>query len=272
MDFVKMQGLGNDFIIIDDRDEELSYEYEKIAVNICDRKFGVGADGLIIINNSQKADYKMLIINQDGSSANMCGNAIRCLSRYLIVENLINSSTIEIETLSGIKKTYILDNGLVRVNMGKPSYNGKDIKLLDREYLIDEEVVFNDKKIRLTALNMGVPHCVIISTKYKTDFGKFIEKNNLFIEGINVNFIEVINRQEIFVKTWERGVGETLACGTGCCASVAALNKLVIVDNNVLVRTLGGKLNIEIIEEDIYMTGEAKFICKGSLLYNPREK
>lgn len=263
MEFVKMQGLGNDFIIIDDRDENLKISYEEIARKICNRRFGVGADGLIILKNSEKAQYKMLIINQDGSQVKMCGNGIRCLTKYLMVENLINSSTIEIETLSGIKEINILKNELIRVNMGKPSYLGSDINLFNKKSLIDEEVVFNEEKIRITALNMGVPHCVLINTKYKTDFGKNIEKNNLFIEGTNVNFVEVINREEIFVKTWERGVGETLACGTGCCASVAVLNKFKIVDNDVLVKTLGGSLNIEIIEGDVYMTGEAKLICKG---------
>lgn len=266
MEFIKMHGLGNDFILIDDRLEKLNGSYKEIALRICNRRFGVGADGLVILKNSNKADFKMIIINQDGSEANMCGNAIRCLTKYLIVEKFINSSTIEIDTLSGIKKVDILDNGLLRVNMGKPSYLGEDIKLLDKESLINEELIFNKEKVRITALNMGVPHCVIINTKYTTDFGEFIEKNNLFIEGTNVNFVEVISREEIFVRTWERGVGQTLACGTGACASVAVLNKLRVVDNTVLVKTLGGSLNIEIIKENVYMTGEANLICKGEFV------
>lgn len=266
MEFIKMQGLGNDFILIDDRKEKLNLSYKDLAKKICNRRFGVGADGLVILKKSKKADFKMIIINRDGSEAEMCGNAIRCLSKYLIVEKYTNSSTIKIETLSGIKYIEILKNKLIRVNMGKPSYLGKDIKLLNKESLINEELIFNEEKVRVTALNMGVPHCVLINTNYKTDFGKVIEKNNLFIEGINVNFVELINRKEIFVKTWERGVGETLSCGTGMCAAFSVLNRLKLVEDEVLVRALGGSLNIEINKDDVYMTGDASFICKGDFV------
>ena len=259
-----MQGLGNDFILIDDRKEKIKISYNELAKRICNRRFG--ADGLVVLKDSEKADFKMIIINQDGSEAEMCGNAIRCLIKYLIVEKITNSSTIKIETLSGTKFVEKLKNELIRVNMGKPSYLGKDIKLLNKESLINEELLVNGENIRITALNMCVPHCILINTNYETDFGRFIEKNNLFIEGTNVNFVEVINRKEIFVRTWERGVGETLACGTGMCASFSVLNRLNLVENKVLVKALGGSLNIEINKDDVYMTGDANFICTGNFV------
>jgi diaminopimelate epimerase len=267
-----MQGLGNDFIIIEDYNDKFINNEIEIAIKVCHRRFGVGADGLVIIRKSKIADSKMIIINSDGSRANMCGNAIRCFAKYLYEVKNINNDEITIETGDGVKKVnLILHNNnveLVRVNMGKGSFDGKDIFLRDKNTLIDEEVIINNKVYKLTSLLMGVPHTILINNKdeYSIEDGTIIEKCELFTEGTNVNLVKRFDYNNIEVRTWERGVGATLACGTGCCASVVALNKLGMCSNKVNVKTLGGPLVVEIINDEVYMIGEANFICKGELL------
>lgn len=273
MNFIKMQGLGNDFILIEDRNELLINREIELAKKVCHRRFGVGADGLVIIRNSRVADAKMVIINNDGSRANMCGNAIRCLAKYLYEVKMINKDEIAVETGDGIKYVNVkLHNNkvnLVRVNMGKASFKGEDILLNSKDRLIDEEVIISNKKYRLTSLLMGVPHTILINdnNEYTIDDAEIVENYNLFIEGTNVNLVNIIDMNNINVLTWERGAGATLACGTGCCASVVALNKLEICSNNVKVTTLGGALEVELKDGDVYMIGEAKFICRGELFY-----
>lgn len=271
MNFIKMQGLGNDFIfIIDNKNEFIDNEIE-IAKKVCDRRFGIGADGLVIIRKSNIADAKMVIINSDGSRANMCGNAIRCFAKYLYEINSIDKSIISIETGDGIKNVELKTNNnkveLIKVNMGKASFSGEDISLRNKKDLINEEVKIGEKTYKLTTLLMGVPHTILINNndEYTIEEGKIIEKYNLFIDGTNVNFIKIIDKQNIEVRTWERGAGATLACGTGCCASVAALKKLGLCDDKVKVKTLGGSLEVEVVNDEVYMIGAADFICKGEL-------
>ena len=273
MRFTKMQGLGNDFIFIEDFEEKILQNEIEIAKKICNRRFGIGADGLIIIRRSEVADSKMIIINSVGSRANMCGNATRCFAKYIYENNICEKNSINIETGDGIKEAkLIIDNSnkveLVTVNMGKPSFKGEDIPLKSKDSLINEELEINNKKFKLTSLLMGVPHTIIINNKneYSIKDGETIEKYDIFIEKTNVNFVKIINNESIEVKTWERGAGATLACGTGCCASVVALNKLNLIGNKAKVLTLGGELLIEIIDNNVYMTGKAEFICKGELL------
>lgn len=273
MRFTKMQGLGNDFIFIEDMDNKLLELEIEIAKKVCDRRFGVGADGLVLIRKSEKADAKMLIINNDGSRANMCGNATRCFAKYLYEENIVKKDIIEVETGDGVKAIKLLLNNedkvkLVEVNMGKASFEGKDIPLKEKENLINEDIIINGKKYTLTSLLMGVPHTVLINNndEYSIKDGRIIEKYEIFLENTNVNFVKVSNKENIEVQTWERGAGATLACGTGCCASVVALNKLKLIASKVKVKTLGGGLTIEIKDNEVYMTGEAEFICKGELL------
>lgn len=272
MNFIKMQGLGNDFIFIIDYENEIVSEEIEIAKRVCHRKFGVGADGLVIIRKSNIADAKMVIINSDGSRANMCGNAIRCFAKYLYEMGVVSKDVVSIETGDGVKNVKLTINSrnkveLVRVNMGKPSFNGNDIHIKNKDSLINERVNINGKEYKLSSLLMGVPHTIIIdnSGEYNVHEGRHIEKNKLFIEGTNVNFVKIINENNIEVRTWERGAGSTLACGTGCCASVVALEKLGLCSNKVNVVTLGGNLLVEIIDEEVYMTGTAEFICKGEL-------
>ncbi|MBE6054152.1 MAG: diaminopimelate epimerase [Clostridium sartagoforme] len=272
MNFIKMEGLGNDFILIEDTKELLIDKEIEIAKKVCNRRFGVGADGLVIVRNSSIADAKMIIINSDGSRANMCGNAIRCFSKYLYEITNIKKEEMQIETADGIKNVSLsLNNNnvsLVKVNMGKASFKGQDILLNYMEKLIDEDVIINNKSYKLTSLLMGVPHTILINdnNQYSIEDGKIIEKHNLFIEGTNVNLVNILDYNNIEVQTWERGAGATLACGTGCCASVVALNKMGLCSKDVKVKTLGGSLQVQLNNEDVYMIGEAKFICKGQLL------
>lgn len=272
MNFIKMQGLGNDFIFIIDLENELIENETEIAKKVCHRRFGIGADGLIVIRKSKIADAKMVIINSDGSRANMCGNAIRCFAKYIYESGLVENKLISIETGDGIKyvELYVDDSHkveLVKVNMGKASFDGKDIPLNNKDSLINEVVEINEKEYKLTTLLLGVPHTILINNndEYSISEGKIIERSNLFGEGSNVNFVKVIDTNNIEVRTWERGAGATLACGTGCCASVVALKKLGLCSNKVSVETLGGNLVVEIINEDVYMIGSAEFICKGEL-------
>lgn len=270
MNFTKMQGLGNDFIFIEDYDEVLLKDEIEIAKKVCDRRFGIGADGLVLVRKSKIADSKMIIINSDGSRANMCGNATRCFAKYLYENKLVLKDSISIETGDGVKVASIILNQenkvqAVRVNMGSPSFLGEDIPLNNKRNLIDESVKIGDREYKLTALLMGVPHAVIVDKDniYDVSEGRFIEKHNLFLEGINVNFVDIFDLENVTVRTWERGAGATLACGTGCCASIVALEKLGLCKSKVNVKTLGGNLLVEIIEGDVYMTGSAEFICKG---------
>lgn len=273
MRFTKMQGLGNDFIFIEDFEEKILVNEIEIAKKLCHRRFGIGADGLVIIRKSEDADAKMVIINNDGSRANMCGNATRCFAKYMYENNLIKRNKIKIETGDDIKEAKLLINNndkveFITVNMGKASFKGEDIPLKNKNSLINEELEINNKKFKLTSLLMGVPHTIIINNKneYSIEDGEIIENNEIFIEKTNVNFVKIINSENIEVKTWERGVGATLACGTGCCASVVALNKLNLLKKKVKVVTLGGELLIEIINNYVYMSGKAEFICKGEVL------
>lgn len=273
MKFVKMQGLGNDFIIIENINGSFKGNEVEFAKRICHRKFGVGADGLVIIEKSIIADAKMIIINSDGSRANMCGNAIRCVGKYIYEFMKIKKNKLSIETGDGVKYINLsIDNEkvtLITVNMGKASFDGKDILLNNRENLINEEVIIENKNYTLTSLLVGVPHTILVNDKneYSIKDGKIIEKSYLFKEGSNVNIVDIIDETSIKVHTWERGAGETLACGTGCCASVVALNKLGLCSDCVDVKTNGGNLKVEIKENIIYMIGIADFICKGEVVY-----
>lgn len=273
MRFTKMQGLGNDFIFIEDFEEKILKSEIEIAKKVCDRRFGIGADGLVIIRKSENADAKMIIINSDGSRANMCGNATRCFAKYIYENGYIKKDIIKIETGDGIKEAKLVIDSkdkvkVITINMGEPSFDGKDIPLKNKNSLINEDIEINNRKFNLTSLLMGVPHTILIDNKseYSINDGEIIEKHDIFLENTNVNFVKVISDEIIEVKTWERGAGATLACGTGCCASVVALNKLDLLKDRVIVKTLGGNLLIEIIENNVYMTGEAEFICKGELL------
>lgn len=273
MDFYKMHGAGNDFIFIKDFNFEITEECE-IAKKICDRHYGIGADGLVIVRKSEIADSKMVIINSDGSRANMCGNAIRCFGKYVYENGIINKTNFSVETGDGVKNIeLIIENDkvkYVKVFMGNPSYDGKDIPLNFDGNIIDSNIEIDNKSYRITALLMGVPHTVVFddNDEYEVhEDGAAIEKFNLFKEGTNVNFVKIVDRNHITVNTWERGAGATLACGTGCSASVVVAKKLGLVDKNaeIIVKAPGGELIIDLVGNDVYMKGPAEFVFEGKI-------
>lgn len=272
MKFTKMQGIGNDFIFIEDLDNTLESSEIDIAKKLCDRHFGIGADGLIIIRNSKSSDMKMTIINSDGSRANMCGNAIRCFGRYIYDKGYVKNKCFTVETDDGEKEiTLIFENEQfigAKVYMGKPSFEGDKIPLENMKELIDETININNKDYNLTSVLVGVPHTIIIEDKdgYNVEEGKFIEKFHIFSEGTNVNFVKVINKDHIKVETWERGAGATLACGTGTCASAVVAHKFGLINKKVLATLKGGELIIEVEDDGVYMTGNAEYICTGETI------
>ena len=273
MHFTKMQGIGNDFIMVENFKNEVQNK-NNLAKKLCDRHFGIGADGLVFIENSNIADLKMRVVNSDGSNAEMCGNAIRCFSKYAYEKNIIKKDTLDIETPAGIMKAKLsVENDMVstvRISMGKPSYDKKLIpfngELNNKAYSLD----IGGKKYEITTLLMGVPHTVLFSGEISDgdviQYGRYIEKLPLYPQGTNVNFVNVIDDRTISIRTWERGAGLTFACGTGACASVAASYLNNKTGRKVKVKLMKGEL---IIEQDvngyIYMEGPASTVYEGDV-------
>lgn len=266
--FVKMHGAGNDFIVFEDLNNKY-LDLKTLAKALCDRHFGIGGDGLLVVKKSDIADIKMEIINADGSYAEMCGNGIRCFAKFVYEEKIRNKEVMHIETGDGVKtaKLFIEDDKVEKVciNMGKPSFNPLDFKYDGKEEVINKTVNINNKDYNITSMLMGVPHTVIIDYEDITpvEEGRSIEKHPSFLQGTNVNFCKVIDRNNMEVRTWERGAGATLACGTGSCASVVAANKLGLIDNKVNVKIPGGELFIEITDDGVLMTGPCKIVFRG---------
>lgn len=269
--FTKMQGTGNDFIVIEDFDLKLLNEQDKLAQKLCDRRFGIGADGILFVRKSEAADIKMEIINADGSYAAMCGNGIRCFAKYVLDEKLVSNKNIKIETGDGIKIAAVKleKNGAanVTIDMGNYSLNPKDIPAESEETIINKKIIVGNMEYEIISMLMGVPHTVIISKLDDVDIneGKAIEKYKLFPKGTNVNFCEVIDKNNIKVKTWERGAGPTLACGTGSCAAVIASNLIGLTEKEVKVQVPGGEMQIKISDDSIFMTGPAVTVYKGEI-------
>ena len=272
LSFVKMQGCGNDYIYIDCHTHSIS-NMESIAVNLSDRHFGVGGDGVVFICPSKVADAQMRMFNSDGSEGMMCGNAIRCVGKYLYDTGRVKSKDITIETKSGIKKLnlYVRNNEVTsaRVDMGAPAFDAADIPVrLDGE-VIDREVGLAGEKRRITCVSMGNPHCVIVVDDVdNTDvcgIGAEIENDPLFPDRVNVEFVQVLDESTMKVRVWERGTGETYACGTGTCAAVVAMTRLgkFRVGDKVTVKVKGGELTVQYTEDTVYLTGDAVEVYKG---------
>lgn len=270
--FTKMQGTGNDFIVIEDFEGKYD-NLEKLAKKLCDRHFGIGADGILIVRKSNIADIQMIIINADGSYASMCGNGIRCFAKYIWEKEYVQENNIKIETGDGVKLANIcIKDGKaesVTINMGKYNFNPKSIPALASEEIINKKLETNHKEYYITSMFMGVPHTIVFGKlqDYEVEEGKFIECDSLFPEKTNVNFCEIVKKDMIRVKTWERGAGPTLACGTGSCAAVVAASKLGYIDKKATVQVPGGLLNIEIIKDEVLMTGPAEIVFKGEFSY-----
>ena len=249
--FTKMEGIGNDYIYIDGIHQDVPMNPHFIT-KISDRHFGIGSDGVIVIQESEICDFKMRMFNLDGSEGKMCGNGIRCFAKFVYDHQLTKKTYLEIETLGGIKKVWlIIDNNkvqYVRVNMGQPILKSKEIPcLFDKEEMINEPIEVDGQVYYLTSLSMGNPHTVIYMNHLDfniQELGIKFEKHILFPESVNTEFVEVVNRQYLKMRVWERGSGETMACGTGACAVMYASYINGLCDNHVQVELLGGILDI----------------------------
>lgn len=275
MKFTKMHGCGNDYVYVNCLEKEIDNP-ERVSEIVSDRHFGIGSDGLIMICSSDKADFRMRMFNEDGSEGKMCGNGIRCVAKYVYDNKLTNKEQISIETLSGIK---YLDLNIdedkvteVTVNMGAPILEPKFIPVVsEKERVIAEHLVIEGTTYEITCVSMGNPHAVVFVEDTKNlpieKIGPLFENNQIFPERVNTEFIKIIDRNNISMRVWERGSGETLACGTGACASVVACILNEKTDDEVFVHLLGGTLKIKYdrVNNLVYMTGPAVKVFDGEI-------
>jgi len=273
--FTKMHGLGNDYVYIDAINQKIQNEL-KLAQFVSNRHFGIGSDGLILICESKVADFKMRMFNSDGSEAEMCGNGIRCVGKFVYDKGFTSKTTVTIETLAGIKtlKLNIKDKKVetVRVDMGEPILEADKIPVISKEEPVKNlELEAENRKFKFTCVSMGNPHAITIVENTKEfeveRYGKILEVDKAFPKKANIEFAQVIDKENIKMRVWERGAGETLACGTGACATAVACNLLNLTGRKVNIELLGGILNIEWNENDnhIYMTGPAVTVFDGEL-------
>lgn len=279
IEFVKMHGLGNDFILVDCVNKSLGDPLflSYLAKKFCDRNFGIGADGLMLILPSSQADLQMKIFNSDGTEAQMCGNGIRCFAKYAFENKLISKIKFTVETLAGtITPELIFKNkeiAGIKVNMGHPKLKRREIPMIGEDTLtvVDETLKINPKQtFNITCVSMGNPHCIIFVDDVQSipvnEIGPKIENHPIFPEKTNVEFIQILNRKEINFRVWERGVGETLACGTGACAALVASVLNNKSERQAIIHLKGGDLDIKWIENGpIFMTGPAELVFKGEM-------
>lgn len=300
--FSKMQATGNDFIVINNLENNFEYSFKLLSKYLCDRHFGVGADGVLILDSGTKAKYRMRIFNQDGSEAEMCGNGIRCFAKYLYEKKIVKDKIFEIETLSGVKKIKLTVEGntvvLVEVNMGIPTFdfnkipvyydNTKDtyedniLEAIEIEELSNK--YSNNKELKITSLkdevlekdkfivypiSIGNPHVVhFVDNVDEIDIekiGSLVENYKYFPNKTNVEFVQIKNDQTIKVRVWERGVGETLACGTGACASAIISNLYKSTKSELTVELKGGNLKINYDGENVHLKGSAEIVFEGKM-------
>ena len=275
MDFVKMHGLGNDFVFIEDKTGQ-DKDYTALARAMCNRHTGIGADGLIVIVDSRVADVRMRIINSDGSEAEMCGNGIRCFAKYVYDSGIIEKKRFTVETPAGIMEPEITvgaDNKakLITINMGRPSFNRSEIPMEGAEdRVLNEDLCVNGANWKITSLLMGVPHTVTyvddVDTVDIEKIGPLFEKHEAFPKHTNINFAQQMDDRTVKVRTWERGAGATLACGTGSCSVAVASFLNGRTGREVDIQLPLGTLHIEYREEDgnVYMTGPAAVSFTGT--------
>jgi len=275
MKFTKMQGCGNDYVYVDCT-KNIIDRIPETAIKVSDRHFGVGSDGLILIRSSETADFMMDMYNNDGSRGKMCGNGIRCVAKYVYDNGMIDKKQLRIETLSGIKELDLtVENGkvsYVTVNMGTPITKPSLIPVIsDREIMIKEPITVGDQVYEITCVSMGNPHAIVFVEDTNAvpieTLGPKFDFHQIFPERVNTEFVHVVDRNHIQMRVWERGSGETLACGTGSCASVMACILNGLTDNEVTVSLLGGELKIRYDEEKntIFMTGPAVMVFEGEI-------
>lgn len=274
MRFTKMQGLGNDYVYVNCFKEKIDNPPE-LARRISDRHFGVGSDGLIMINPSDKADFEMEMYNADGSRGEMCGNGIRCVAKYVYDYGLTDKTSISVETLGGIKYLDLtVQDGkvkLVKVNMGRPELAPSKVPVAaEGDRAVDEPITVDGKEYRMTCVSMGNPHAVIFADRDirelpLEEIGPKFENHERFPKRVNTEFVRVLDRRTAEMRVWERGSGETLACGTGACAVAVACVLNGLTEDEVTVRLLGGDLQIKWDRENdiVYMTGPAEVVFDG---------
>ncbi len=276
MRFTKMHGCGNDYIFVECFGESAPDDWPRLAREISDRHTGVGSDGLILVMppSSRNADFRMRMFNSDGSEGEMCGNGIRCFAKYVYDRGLTGRTAIAVETLAGIiRPEMIVRDGsvkMVKVDMGSPSFRREDIPMKGEpgDEVIGESLRAGGRTYTVTCVSMGNPHCVIFvedaSAVPVTQVGPLVEKHHLFPQRTNVEFVEVLNRDVLRMRVWERGSGLTMACGTGACASTVAAHKMGFTGNRAHVVVDGGALEVEWNPEGrVFLTGPAEEICTG---------
>lgn len=277
MKFTKMQGCGNDYVYVNGAAEKIPQDKKpELVKRLSDRHFGIGGDGVIFINPSEEADFEMEMYNADGSRSEMCGNGIRCVAKYVYDKKLTDKKEFSIISAGKIKyitlETKDGEAFLAGVDMGTPELCAEKIPVLsEREQVIDEEITVNDRTYRMTCVSMGNPHAVVFMEDVKNldieKIGPYFENHARFPKRVNTEFVKIIDRHNVEMRVWERGTGETLACGTGCCATVVACVLNGLTDRNVTVHVLGGDIQIEWKEAEniVYMTGPAVTVFEGEI-------
>lgn len=276
MKFTKMEGLGNDYVYVNCFRETVDNPSE-VAKKVSDRHFGIGSDGLILIRPSEVADFRMDMYNADGSQAEMCGNGIRCVAKYVYDYGLTDKTSISIETLAGIKylDLQVTDGkvSLITVNMGSPELVPDKIPVIsDSKRVVDEPIEVDGTTYKMTCVSMGNPHCIVFvedtaSFPLET-VGPLFENHERFPKRVNTEFIQLLDRKTVNMRVWERGSGETLACGTGACASAVACILNGLTENEITLHLLGGDLIVRWDQEEnlVYMTGPARVVFDGEIV------
>lgn len=277
MKFTKMHGCGNDYIYVDGTKEILTpQEKPEVVRRLSDRHFGIGGDGVIFINPSREADFEMEMYNMDGSRAEMCGNGIRCVAKFVYDKGLTDKTSISVISCGKIKYlTLSIENGkvsTVRVNMGSPILKAKDIPVIsDKEEVIGDEIEVAGETYKMTCVSMGNPHAVVFVDEVAglplEKIGPLFENHVRFPKRVNTEFVKVLDENTVEMRVWERGTGETLACGTGACATVVACVLNGLTKEQVTVKLLGGNLQIQWDRESnlVYMTGPATTVFEGEI-------
>lgn len=273
MKFTKMQGAGNDFLLIDGFKNDLNEIVPRIK-NLCDRKYGVGGDGIMVALPSETCDVKMFYYNSDGSQSEMCGNGLRCFSKFVFEKGIVNKENLKIETLAGVQLADLTtEDGKVKqveIEIGNPIFSPKEIPVdIEGEDVFNKELEVFGEKVKFSTIFLGVPHTVIfMNSENQYDINKFgreIEKHKLFPKKTNVNFIFVEDRKTIKIFTWERGAGRTLACGTGSCSAGLVSYKLGYTDKEAKIITEGGDLYIKVLENGVRLRGGAEITFEGEV-------
>ncbi|MCM1263910.1 MAG: diaminopimelate epimerase [Butyrivibrio sp.] len=279
MQFTKMHGCGNDYIYVNGFTEEVSQESKpELVRELSDRHFGIGGDGVIFINPSEEADFEMEMYNADGSRAEMCGNGIRCVAKYVYDKGLTDKTNISIISCGQIKylELFLKDGKVdtVRVNMGAPELNADRIPVIvngNKDAVVGESITVKGKEYKMTCVSMGNPHAVVFMDDVDNleieQIGPYFENHERFPKRTNTEFVKVLDRAHVQMRVWERGTGETLACGTGCCATVAACILNGLTDDTVTVKLLGGELEITWNRKEnlVYMMGPARTVFEGTV-------